>query len=148
VIQREVVIPVEPDILWRALTDPEEVSGWFGAEVEWELRPGGGARWRNDADDERRHGVVEEVSEGRALRFVWWPEQDDGSASEVTYQLEPTDAGTRLVVTEMVTGRRYEPADHGAQARASSAWSPWDSRVAGLWVRAHGRSDARVAVRA
>ncbi len=71
-IRRQVVMPVTPERLWAALTDPDEMVGWFGARVEWQLEPGSPARFRGD-DGSDRAGRVEVVRPGRHLRFRWWP---------------------------------------------------------------------------
>ena len=134
-LEREVVFPVTADRLWEALTEPESLAGWFGADVEWDLTPGGRARFVG-ADEGDRRGLVDDVSPGRHLRFRWWPESDEDDVSEVSYQLDPDDAGTRLTVTE----RRVAPAAPSARARAAvnlsstGAWDAWDDRLAGLWV--------------
>ncbi len=71
-IRRQVVMPVTPERLWAALTDPDEMVGWFGARVEWQLEPGSPARFHGD-DGRDRAGRVEVVRPGRHLRFRWWP---------------------------------------------------------------------------
>lgn len=116
-VQRRVVVPVDPDRLWQALTDPDEAGIWLGGDLDWapeegrslRFTPAGaggpavggdqasGARSRpggppGTVREPVREGRVEEVVPGRYLRFVWWPE--DGapdSASEVVYSLEPLD---------------------------------------------------------
>ena len=127
--------PSPADRLWEALTEPESVSGWFGADVEWDLKPGGRARFVS-ADEGDRRGLIDDVSPGRHLRFRWWPESDEDEVSEVSYQLDPDDAGTRLKVTE----RRVAPAAHNALAHASAGttggWDAWDDRLASLWAGA------------
>lgn len=124
-LTREITLPVDPDRLWEALADPSE---WIGAQVEWELVPGGRARFTGDPDGERS-GQVDEVEPGRRLSFRWWPEADRDDESEVTYELEPAEDGTRLVVTERRV-QREAPAD-GPQA--SARWTAWDDRLVGLW---------------
>src|SRR5919202_399957 len=95
VLERQLYIPADPSRLWEALTEPRPVSEWFGARVEWDLTPGGAARFVED-DGAVREGRVDAVSPGRRLRFRWWPEgQADQAASEVTYTLDPEDDGTR-----------------------------------------------------
>lgn len=138
-LTREITLPVDADRLWEALADPSE---WIGARVEWELVPGGRARFVGDPDGERA-GQVDEVQPGRRLSFRWWPESDPEDESEVTYELEPAEEGTRLVVTEQrvterpeterpVTGPLSgEAAADGAQA--SARWTAWDGRLVGLW---------------
>jgi uncharacterized protein YndB with AHSA1/START domain len=156
VIRRQVVMPVSPDRLWSALTDPSQMAGWFGARVEWEIREGAPARFRDD-DGTTRIGRVEAVRPGRHLRFRWWPEQssptsgadsDESSGSEVSYLLEPLDEGasTRLTVQE-------RPIDDGPAATANAAaggrpaepgpgaaWSAWDTRLAVTWAGLTARS--------
>jgi uncharacterized protein YndB with AHSA1/START domain len=146
-------MPVSPERLWEALTDPEQLAGWFGGRIEWEMREGGQARFRDD-DGSVRIGTVEAVRPGRHLRFRWWPAgrsgpapspesgaesgaaagaasgPADGEESEVSYLLEPVENGdaTRLTVQE----RQVRPAA-APQARAGD-WSQWDTRLAGAWV--------------
>lgn len=105
-IRRQVIMPVSPERLWEALTDPDKMAGWFGAEVQWTLEEGAPARFVSD-DGSERAGRVQAVRPGRHLRFRWWPttERAEGSetpdpeapaASEVSYLLEPVPEGTRL----------------------------------------------------
>ena len=63
-IRRQIVMPVSPERLWEALTEPGQLAGWFGADVEWDLREGGPARFRGD-DGTERAGRVEAVRPGR-----------------------------------------------------------------------------------
>ena len=162
-LERQVVIPASPEELWVALTDPREVAQWFGSEVDWELRPGGRARF-TESDGSVRRGQVESVSPGRRLSFRWWREDGgDGETSRVTYTLEPDDDGTRLTVTEQpVTvppGADPPPADTGGGARASvllgvdhavgvgalggASWTDWDTRLFHCWARAGAVAVAR-----
>lgn len=95
-VVREVVFDAPPDQVWDALTDPERLEEWFANDVEFDLDRGGVFRWE---DGEVRHAVVEEVEPERRLAIRWW----DPSAperSEVTFTLDETEEGTRLVVTE------------------------------------------------
>lgn len=128
-VEREVVLPVSPQQAWEALTEPELVAGWFGARVVWELEAGAAARFVDD-DGSVRGGRVDTVAPGRELRFRWWPEDDEDATSEVTYVLDPDDAGTRLTVTE----RPVQP--EAGTACASSRWTSWDDRIVGLWCSA------------
>jgi uncharacterized protein YndB with AHSA1/START domain len=40
-IEREVVIDAPVDVVWRTVTEPEQISQWFADRVELEARPGG-----------------------------------------------------------------------------------------------------------
>ena len=39
-IERQVTLPVARQEVWEALTEPDRLRAWFGARVEWDLRPG------------------------------------------------------------------------------------------------------------
>jgi uncharacterized protein YndB with AHSA1/START domain len=98
-VVREVVFDAPPDEVWEALTDPERLEEWFANDVEFDLDRGGVFRWE---DGEVRYAIVEEVEPERRLALRWW----DPSApeeSEVTFTLDETEEGTKLVVTETAT---------------------------------------------
>ena len=137
-IERTVVLPVEPDELWEALTDPEEVAVWFGGDVVWELEPGGRVHALDDEGDERE-GCVEEIETGRRLRFSWWPVGDRSLASEVTYTVEPDAEGSLLTVRErprfsldanVNANANVVPLVMRAGSVALDTWTAWDTRVA------------------
>lgn len=134
-VVREVELPAGTEQVWEALTDPDQVAGWFGAEVTWELRRGAPARFTGD-DGRVRHGEVDEVEPGRRLAYRWWPLDGDGRgpASAVRYELEAVPGGTRLVISETPLVARGSGAP---TASLSVTWSPWDARVVGLWVACH-----------
>jgi uncharacterized protein YndB with AHSA1/START domain len=160
-IRRQIVMPVTPERLWQALTDPVYVAGWFGARVEWRLEEGSPARFLAD-DGEARSGRVEAVRPGRHLRFTWWPSPQtgregtnpgpgpgpgagDGSgagegASEVSYVLEPVPEGTRLTIQE----RQIVPAGPSLVSRTSAevtgGWTRWDGRLMSAWGGLTARS--------
>jgi uncharacterized protein YndB with AHSA1/START domain len=105
-VRREADVPAPPERVWRALTQAGELSAWFGAEAEIDPRPGGHLSLRFE-DEWIRPGVVEEVEPGRRLSFRWLPfeRHPDGSwrpmgQGRVEFELEATEAGTRLVVSE------------------------------------------------
>ena len=98
-VQREVILPVAPEELWPALTEPDRLAEWFADSVRIDLREGGEAvfEWPDGA----RRAVVEEVEVARRLSFRWAePEGDGAHTSRVELTLEPVDAGTRLRVVE------------------------------------------------
>lgn len=105
VLERRVVLPAAPEVVWRAITRRDELSAWFGADVELDLRPGGRALFVAP-NGERRHGIVREVEEGRRLVFRWWPAGPSGDGTPVgaatTVEMVVADApdGAELTVTE------------------------------------------------
>jgi uncharacterized protein YndB with AHSA1/START domain len=92
-IRREIVLPAPREEVWEALTDPERLADWFANDVDFDLRPGGGAsfRWSNG---EERTATVTEVEPERRLAFEW---DDEG---EVEFTLDDDVDGTRLTVVE------------------------------------------------
>jgi uncharacterized protein YndB with AHSA1/START domain len=138
VIRRQVLLPVDPDRLWEALTDPDQAAGWFGGRIEWEVGEGAPLRFHPD-DGPERAGRVEAVRPGRYLRYRWWtldgPESDE---SEVTYLIEPAEDGSRLTIQEREVS---VPAPGSGSGRpglsaedSSTSWTRWDDRVAGAWI--------------
>jgi uncharacterized protein YndB with AHSA1/START domain len=92
-VTRELVLPVPPDEVWDALTDPEQLEEWFANDVELDPRPGGNGVFRWDDGDERRATVL--VVEPRQRLVLDW--DDEG---EVEFTLEEVEEGTRLLVRE------------------------------------------------
>jgi uncharacterized protein YndB with AHSA1/START domain len=132
-LRRDVHLPVGADAVWTAITDPDELTRWFGASVQWDLRPGGPASFRQPGDD--REGRVEGVEPGRRLQFLWWPAGDRSQTSEVTYELQPDDDGTRLTVTERRMLAADEPGQPaGPTASIATSAVTHASAAAGPWV--------------
>jgi uncharacterized protein YndB with AHSA1/START domain len=94
-VEREIVFPAEPDEVWEARTDPDQLEEWFANDVELDPREGGAGVFRWD-DGEERHAVVREAVPGERLVLDW----DDEDGGEVEFTLEPDEEGTRLVVRE------------------------------------------------
>jgi uncharacterized protein YndB with AHSA1/START domain len=134
-VRREVVLPATPDEVWEAITLPEALRDWFGAEVDWDVRPGGPGQFREE-DGTVREARVAHVDPGHHLAFTWWPEGREGEASRVDYDLEEVEWGTRLVVTEtQARTRPVAPVASMASASMASA-SAWDGRLLWLSLRA------------
>ncbi|MGH9128502.1 MAG: SRPBCC family protein [Acidimicrobiales bacterium] len=144
-LERQVIVPVGPERLWEALTDQDSVSAWMGARVEWDVRPGGSAQFL-EPDGTTRRGCVDEVTPASRLRFRWWAEGDEvWGTSQVSYELEPAEGGTRLTVTEVPLSPGPGPAHAAALAGGRGAgWTAWDSRLAGVWGKV-GASSSLVA---
>ena len=98
-VRREIVLPVERDRAWELLTEPAELQEWLADEVEFEPAEGAPVRATWHASGEEREGVIEEVEDGRRVRFRW---DDDatGIPSRVEWTLDDAPGGTRVVVEE------------------------------------------------
>lgn len=103
-IDRIVELRANPERVWRALTDPAELAGWFGAKGALDPRPGGAASFEWDGDG-RFEARVEAVDPPRLLAWRWARERDtpvdDGPSTLVEFRLEPSGSGgTRLHLRE------------------------------------------------
>jgi uncharacterized protein YndB with AHSA1/START domain len=131
-IERRMTLPASTEEVWKALTDPEILSSWFEADVQWELTPGGDIAVI-DGNGNGHTGIVKTVTEGSELQFEWWPDENDHQVSEVTYTLEPTEADqTLLTVTE-----RPVP-DAQMSAAPTDSWNTGDDMLFRLWARTAG----------
>src|SRR4051812_12733480 len=138
-VTREVVLPADVDEVWEAITDPERMADWFGADVELDLQPGGRAVFHGD-DGAVRGGVGEEVAPGHRLSYRWWPHQADDpnpgapKQTRVELTIEAVPSGTRLLVVEAPL--------FSASASASAQWG---GRLQSLvWVTASASAMATV----
>ena len=116
-----------PPVVWRALTEREQLRSWFPCDV---ILSGG--RWRVGAAiafpfPAERHltlaGVVLEVDEPHALAFTWG---DD----TLRFELSPEGDGTRLVLIDELPP--------GSAARNAAGWERCLDLLDGLEPAADG----------
>jgi uncharacterized protein YndB with AHSA1/START domain len=133
-IVREVVYPHPPELVWRALTDPEHIGRWL---MESDFRPEVGHRFtfhtnpRPGFDGTVRCEVLE-VDPPRRLAYTW---QGGGGwmrePTTVTWGLEPVDGGTRVRLEHRgFTGLR------GSVLRGMILGPGW-GRIVGKLLRRH-----------
>ena len=120
-VERETLLPADPDEVWEALTDEDRLAEWLAPEVELEPFEGGEIAVR-DGDDERT-GTVETVIERELFTFTWARPGDE--PSRVEWIVEAIPAGTRLTVVETAGPRAFA----GIRPRAAAAWSPRLARL-------------------
>jgi uncharacterized protein YndB with AHSA1/START domain len=98
-VERELLVPGEPEEAWEAVADPERLGAWLGGGVELDPVPGGDFHITFD-DGEDRTGFVEEIDD-EAHRFAfWWRRPDDELATRVEISLDETEDGTLVRVVE------------------------------------------------
>lgn len=102
-IERTVELPVSQERLWRALTQAEELSKWFGKCTRVDLRIGGLIEWDwNDPDQ----SVIEILEPIHHFAYRWRPGAYDPTQSLsahttlVEFFLESTPTGSRLRLVE------------------------------------------------
>lgn len=103
-------LPDPPGVVWRALTDPDELGSWFPSRIvveRWEV----GAKLTfvfPEHEEYNTGGVVLVCDEPRVLAYTWGEET-------LRFELTATDAGgTRLVL--------FDELDPGIAARNAAGW--------------------------
>lgn len=103
-IERILELDANLEDVWRALTDPTEVSGWFGDSAQF-VPAAGSDGWFGWEEHGRFSMRVEEFDPPR--RFAWrWSREpdtpiDDGASTLVEWTLIPRDdGGTTLKLRE------------------------------------------------
>jgi len=98
-IERTTVIAADREKIWRALTNPEHFSKWFGADIRWE-RLEVGALITFDMGSQSGTGKIAAVDKPHRFAFYWTPEAGDPTQTLVTFHLEIVEEGTRVTVTD------------------------------------------------
>ena len=102
-IDREVMIEAPVDVVWRTITEPDQISQWFASRVELVVEPG--AHGYLEFGDQGGPVVVETVDPPTRFSFRWnhprGEEPGVGNSMLVEFRLRPEGAErTRLRVTE------------------------------------------------
>jgi uncharacterized protein YndB with AHSA1/START domain len=126
-IERQMTFPAPREDVWAAITEPDQISRWFGTETELDLRPGGQGVFRWDKTEVRV--TVEEVDPPSRFSYRWEPSQtpSGGPTTLVQFQLEEVEGGTRLSLVE--SGFANLP----AESRRENEFG-WDEELGNLRV--------------
>jgi uncharacterized protein YndB with AHSA1/START domain len=87
-VERELIVSDDIEDVWSSLAEPE----WLGEDATIDLREAG------DVRAGERTGFVEEVEAPRRLAF-WWSAPGE-EATRVEIEIDESDAGTHVRVTE------------------------------------------------
>jgi uncharacterized protein YndB with AHSA1/START domain len=103
VIEREVLIEAPAEVVWRTITEPDQISQWFADRVDLVAEPG--AHGYMGFGDQGGPVVVEVVEPPARFSFRWnHPNGEEpvvGNSMLVEFTLTPEGAErTRLRVTE------------------------------------------------
>jgi uncharacterized protein YndB with AHSA1/START domain len=112
-VRLERVLPDPPAVVWRALTDREQLKEWFPCDViveggRWEVGSAITFPFPAEVIDMTLTGEVLAVDEPKLLCYTW------GENETLRFELHPEGDGTRLVLTD-----ELEP---GAVARNAAGW--------------------------
>jgi uncharacterized protein YndB with AHSA1/START domain len=102
-IDREILIEAPVDVVWRIITEPDQITQWFADRVELVIEPG--AHGYMQFGDQGGPVVVETVDPPARFSFRWnHPRGEEpvaGNSMLVEFTLTPEgDERTRLRVTE------------------------------------------------
>lgn len=102
-IEREIVIEAPAEVVWRTITEPDQMSLWFADRVDLVVAPG--EHGYMQFGDQGGPVVVETVDPPTRFTFRWNHPRDEepttGNSMLVEFTLTPLgDALTRLQVTE------------------------------------------------
>jgi uncharacterized protein YndB with AHSA1/START domain len=102
-IEREVLIEAPVDVVWRTITEPDQISQWFADRVDLVIEPG--AHGYMEFGDQGGPVVVQVVDPPNRFSFRWnHPRGEEpvaGNSMLVVFTLTPEgEERTRLRVTE------------------------------------------------
>lgn len=111
-MRRDLRHPAEK--VWRAITDPSQLAGWFPAAVELDLRLDGPVRFTFEQDpgapvDEQSSGVIRAYEPPHLIEYTWGVEV-------LRWELHPTADGCTLHLTAT-----YD--DRAGSASFSGGWT-------------------------
>jgi uncharacterized protein YndB with AHSA1/START domain len=104
-IERAIVIDAPVAVVWRTITEPDQIARWFADRVELDLRPGGNGALFFDKNNLTAPLVVERVEPPTLFSFRWChPDGQQplhGNSTLVAFELvAETDSRTKLTVSE------------------------------------------------
>lgn len=102
-IERDILIDAPPEVVWRVITEPDQIRQWFADQVDLVAEPG--ASGYLGFGDQGGPIVVETVEKPERFSFRWNHPRDEtpvaGNSMLVEFTLTPEGADrTRLRVTE------------------------------------------------
>ena len=139
-IEREILIEAPVKVVWRTITEPDQISQWFADKVELVVEPG--AHGYMEFGDQGGPVVVETVDPPTRFSFRWnhprGEEPVPGNSMLVEFTLTPEDdERTRLRVTESDHELRAWP-DAEKQRYADEhrgGWGEFLDRLATLFAK-------------
>ena len=112
-IRKEVTIEVERERVWAALTEADQLKGWFPTkDARVDLRPGG--ELYLDWGDMSATGTFDEIDPPNRLVYRWHPAGDDYPATTVEFTLADMADGMGTTLTVVERGFAQLPAQNRA----------------------------------
>ena len=113
-------LPHPPEIVWRAITDPKQLSSWYMMKATVEGHVGGSIEFRGARGRYRVTGRILRWEPPQVLEYEWKigprPEMPDGEDAVVRWELVREGEGTLLTLTHRnvtrATASGIAPATH------------------------------------
>lgn len=124
-IEREIVLRHTVQRVWHALTTADGLAGWLGSAAEIELRPGGRAWFRWEAENQEAAATVTVVEPPHQFGFRWGIDglpAGDPRRTEVMFTLTAVPQGTRLRLVESGFAQLAEEQARAAHKDNSEGW--------------------------
>lgn len=113
VLRLQRVLAHPPEKVWKAVTDPAELSAWFPARVEFDTAtPGTPMRFHFDGAEAPEDGEVLEADEPKVFAFRW-------NTDVIRCELLPHEQGCLLVFSHALHG---PDSDRPSAARHGAGW--------------------------
>lgn len=143
-IEREILIEAPPEVVWRTITEPDQIVAWFSEAAELDARPGcaGALTWEPggkgtvELEDPVTVALrVENVERPHYFSFRWahpaGAEPDANNSLLVEFSLNPEGDHTRLRLVE--SGFRNLPGPEGETERTVDDHNAgWDNHLGRL----------------
>jgi uncharacterized protein YndB with AHSA1/START domain len=143
-IEREILIEAPPDVVWRTITEPEQIVAWLSEAAEVDARPGstGELVWepRGKAAVELEERVtvrlqVQNVERPHYFSFRWMhpagAAPDASNSLLVEFSLDPEGVNTRLRLVESGFSNLRGP-EGEAERTADDHSAGWDNHLGRL----------------
>lgn len=124
-IVSEIEIEASPEIVFAALTDPKQLSQWWGDEKtyradRWSVDARKGGKWKSEGKSVAGQtfsveGEYLEMDPPRVLAYTWKPSWMEVVPTVVRFELTATARGTHLRVTHSGFGDNNTARDNHAQ---------------------------------
>lgn len=127
----EVDVAAPPQVVWAALTDPEQVKQYmFGTELETDWQPGSPIRWKGEWEGkpyEDKGSVVRVDPEHELVVTHFSPMSGEKDVPEnyhtVSYELTGGDDGTHITLSQD---------NNGSEDEAKHSQENWSMMLEGL----------------
>jgi uncharacterized protein YndB with AHSA1/START domain len=118
-IEKHIVIDASPEVVFKAITDPKELTNWFPDQAILEAKVGGKVKF-SFYKEEGQHGDCSGATEGTIIEFIpnkkvsyTWEKHNtpDFPRTVVTWKLEKIDDGrtrVNLLHTGFESGKLFK----------------------------------------